>query len=46
MIIDGGKSIIGIESTVLDLTSSIPTILRPGAITKEMIENVIAYEYK
>ncbi len=41
MIIDGGKSIIGIESTVLDLTSSIPTILRPGAITKEMIEKVL-----
>jgi len=37
-IIDGGDSPIGLESTVLDLTSEIPTILRPGSITKSMIE--------
>lgn len=41
MIIDGGKSLIGIESTVLDLTTQIPTILRPGAVTKKMIETVL-----
>lgn len=37
-IIDGGKSSIGLESTVLDLTSSPATILRPGYYTKEMLE--------
>lgn len=41
IIIDGGKSQIGLESTVLDLTSEEPTILRPGYITKQMIESVL-----
>ena len=41
MIIDGGKSTLGLESTIIDLSSSIPTILRPGSITKSMLENVI-----
>ncbi len=40
-VIDGGQAIIGLESTIIDLTSDIPTILRPGAITKEMLERVI-----
>ena len=38
IIIDGGKCKIGIESTVIDLTSS-PKILRPGVIDKKVIEN-------
>ena len=41
MIIDGGKVDIGIESTIVDLTEEIPLILRPGAITKSMMEKVI-----
>ncbi|HOI46346.1 MAG TPA: L-threonylcarbamoyladenylate synthase [Bacilli bacterium] len=41
VIIDGGKSQIGLESTVLDLTSEEPTILRPGFITRQMIETVL-----
>lgn len=41
MIIDGGAVGIGLESTIVDLTSEIPTILRPGFITKEMLEEVI-----
>ncbi len=41
LIIDGGDSEVGIESTVLDLTRGIPTILRPGAITAEMLAEVI-----
>lgn len=41
MIIDGGPVGIGLESTILDVTSNIPTILRPGFITKDMIEAVI-----
>jgi len=40
LIIDGGKCPIGIESTVLDMTSK-PTILRPGGLPLEEIENVI-----
>ena len=40
-IILGGDCSFGLESTVLDLTSKIPTILRPGSITKEDLENVI-----
>lgn len=40
-IIDGGPSSIGIESTVLDCTQAIPTILRPGAITQSMIERIL-----
>ena len=41
MILDGGMVEVGIESTIVDLTSAIPTILRPGYITKEMLEHVI-----
>jgi L-threonylcarbamoyladenylate synthase len=45
-----GKVKIGIESTVLDLTEDVPKILRPGVITKEMIERKIGkvelVEYK
>lgn len=40
MIIDGGSSIIGLESTVVDLTCAVPTILRPGAISAEDIAKV------
>lgn len=40
-ILDGGTTGIGLESTVLDMTIEPPVILRPGGITKEMLENVI-----
>lgn len=40
LILDGGKCSGGIESTVLDVTSSVPRILRAGLITKEMIEKI------
>lgn len=40
-IIDGGECLIGIESTVVKVIDGIPTILRPGYITKEDIEKVI-----
>lgn len=42
MIIDGGSVGIGLESTIIDLTSAVPTILRPGFITKEMLEETIS----
>ncbi len=37
MILDGGPCAVGVESTVLDLTSDTPTILRHGGITKEAL---------
>ena len=40
-VIDGGSCEFGIESTVITLAEEIPVILRPGAVTKEMIESVI-----
>lgn len=40
-IIDGGDCEFGVESTVITLATDVPTLLRPGAITKEMIEAVI-----
>lgn len=41
MIVDGGATEVGLESTILDMTEKKPVLLRPGAITKEMIESVI-----
>lgn len=41
LILDGGTTGIGLESTVIDFASEIPTILRPGGVTKEMLEKVI-----
>lgn len=41
LIIDGGQTGVGLESTVLDMTTTPPTILRPGGITKEMLQSVI-----
>lgn len=40
-IIDGGECRVGLESTIIDTTSVIPTILRPGGITREMLEEVL-----
>lgn len=40
-ILDGGPCAVGIESTVLDLSGGRPAILRPGAVTREQIEEVI-----
>ena len=41
MIVDGGPVEIGVESTILDLSVTPPMILRPGAITKEMLEELL-----
>jgi len=38
LILDGGPCLVGVESTIIDCTTNNPRILRPGAITKEMIE--------
>lgn len=41
MILDGGSVGIGLESTIVDFSEEIPTILRPGYINQEMLEKVI-----
>lgn len=41
MIIDGGSCDLGLESTIIDLSCGTPQILRPGFITKEMLEDVL-----
>lgn len=41
LIIDGGESQAGVESTVVSVLESTPVILRPGVITKEMMEEVL-----
>jgi L-threonylcarbamoyladenylate synthase len=37
-ILDGGACAVGVESTIIDCTGGVPRILRPGAITEEMIK--------
>ena len=41
MILDGDGIDIGLESTIVDMTSQVPMILRPGYITQEMLEKVL-----
>lgn len=41
LVLDGGPTPVGVESTVLDLTTQPPTILRPGGVSRETIEQLI-----
>jgi L-threonylcarbamoyladenylate synthase len=41
LIIDGGPCALGVESTIVDLTTDVPTILRPGGCPVEQIEAVL-----
>lgn len=41
MILDGGDIECGLESTIVDVTGDVPMILRPGFITREMLEDVL-----
>jgi L-threonylcarbamoyladenylate synthase len=41
LILDGGACAVGVESTVLDLTTRVPRVLRPGAVTLEMLREAI-----
>lgn len=41
MIVDGGAAEWGLESTIVDVSGDVPMILRPGAVTKEMMEAVV-----
>lgn len=41
LVIDGGEAPLGVESTILDLTREQPTILRPGGIEMEKLQEII-----
>lgn len=41
VVLDGGPTTIGLESTVLDLTGAVPTILRPGGVTIEALREIV-----
>jgi len=41
LIIDGGDSDVGVESTVLDITGGVPVVLRPGGVTVEMLREAV-----
>jgi hypothetical protein len=41
LVIDGGEVAVGLESTIVDLTGDVPTLLRPGAVTAEMLRRAI-----
>lgn len=41
LILDGGPCAVGLESTVLDLSGDAPCILRPGGVTKDMLEDIL-----
>lgn len=41
LILDGGDCQVGLESTVVDMTGPIPTVLRPGGVTPEMLLEVL-----
>lgn len=41
LILDGGDCQVGLESTVLDISGEIPCILRPGGITRDMLETIL-----
>ena len=43
MIIDGGPVGIGLESTIVDVSGEIPMLLRPGAVTLEMLEETVGH---
>jgi L-threonylcarbamoyladenylate synthase len=41
IILDGGQSIVGVESTIIDCTQNSPTILRPGGVTPTMVNDLL-----
>ena len=44
LILDGGASLVGVESTIIDCTGELLKILRPGAITEEMMKETTGLE--
>jgi len=46
LVLEGGASEVGIESTILDLSSASPVLLRPGGISKEQLEEFLQQEIR
>ena len=44
IILDGGSSEVGVESSIIDCTKDYPFVLRPGAITTDLIENTTGFK--
>ncbi|GGN43189.1 threonylcarbamoyl-AMP synthase [Streptomyces kronopolitis] len=42
-VLDGGRCEVGVESTIVDATGEIPTVLRPGGVTREDLEAALGY---
>ncbi|MEV5952167.1 L-threonylcarbamoyladenylate synthase [Streptomyces sp. NPDC051987] len=42
-VLDGGPCEVGVESTIVDATSDLPTVLRPGGVTREDLEAVLGH---
>ncbi|NUT20697.1 MAG: threonylcarbamoyl-AMP synthase [Hamadaea sp.] len=42
-VLDGGACQVGVESTIVDLTSAIPSVLRPGGVTREDLESALGH---
>ncbi|MGE7386226.1 L-threonylcarbamoyladenylate synthase [Streptomyces sp. NPDC004126] len=43
LVLDGGPCQVGVESTIVDVTGEVPSILRPGGVTREDLEAVLGY---
>lgn len=43
-IVDGGPCVVGVESTIIDMTGEVPTLLRPGFVTPEMIQEILGVQ--
>ncbi len=41
MVLDGGASVVGLESTIIDLSGSTPRVLRPGDVARDQLEEVL-----
>lgn len=46
LVLDGGPSEVGVESTIVDCTKSVPVILRPGGVTAAMIDELLQIQIK
>ena len=42
LILDGGPCVVGVESTIIDCTQSLPVIIRPGEVSTQMIEELLS----
>ncbi len=43
-VLDGGPCAVGVESTIVDVSDGVPTILRPGGVPREVIERIVGHD--